>query len=146
MRVESKVRQGNNLPADEEYTMVLGPDHRINPNSFMWIRSAPLDKIAEFQRPHREITARRTTYSSQSATSRFMRATDPEIMDEHKVNTSRKRLPPNTTTITTTTTPKSDSSGSVQVVEKPKPEVIDLSIKDIEDIFRLGASDCCGDI
>ena len=116
--------------------MVRGPDHRTNSNSFMWIRSAPRDNLAEFQGPHREITARRTTYSTQSATSRFMRATDPEIMDEHRVNTSRKRSPPNSTTMTTTTTPKSDSSGSVQVVEKPKPEVIDLSIEDIEDIFQ----------
>ena len=85
---------------------------------------------------HREITAMSTTYSSQSATSRFMRATDPEIMDEHKVNTSRKRLTPNLTTMTTTTSPKSDSSGSVQVVEKHNPEVIDLSIEDIEDMFQ----------
>ena len=51
MRVETEVRQGNNLPADEEYNMVRGPDHRINPNAFIWIRSAPLDKIAEFQGP-----------------------------------------------------------------------------------------------
>ena len=65
-----------------------------------------------------------------------MRATDPEIMDEHKVNTSRKRLTPNLTTMTTTTSPKSDSSGSVQVVEKHNPEVIDLSIEDIEDMFQ----------
>ena len=136
MRVENEIRQGNNLPADEEYTMVRGPDHRMNPNAFIWIRSAPMDKIAEFQGPHREITARRPIYSSQSATSRFMRATDPDIMDEHRVNTSRKRSPPNATITTTTTTLKSDSSGSVQVVDKPKPEVIDLSIEDIEDMFQ----------
>ena len=98
MRAETEVRQGNNLPADEEYTMVRGPDLRMNPNAFIWNRSDPLNKIAEFQAPHREITARRTTYSSKSATSRFMRATDPEIMDEHRVNTSRKRSPPNSTT------------------------------------------------
>ena len=137
MRVETEVRQGNNLPAaDEEYTMVRGPDHRMNPNAFIWIRSAPLDKIAEFQGPHREITARRPTYSSQRATSRFMRATDPDIMDEHKVNTLRKRSPPNAALTTATTTPKSDSSGSAQVVDKPKPEVIDLSIEDIEEMFQ----------
>ena len=85
---------------------------------------------------HREITARSTTYSSQSATSRFMRATDPEIMDEHKVNTSRKRLTPNSTSMTTTITSKSESSGNVQEAAKPKPEVIDLSIEDIEDMFQ----------
>ena len=61
MRVETEVRQGNNLPADKEYTMVRGPDQRMNPNAFIWIRSAPMDKIAEFQGPHREITARRPT-------------------------------------------------------------------------------------
>ena len=85
---------------------------------------------------HREITARSTTYSSQSATSRFMRATDPEIMDEHKVNTSRKRLTPNLTSMTTTITSKSESSGNVQEAAKPKPEVTDLSIEDIEDMFQ----------
>ena len=116
--------------------MVRGPDHRTNPNSFMWIRSAPLNNIAEFQGQHREITARRTTYSSQSATSRFMRATDPEIMDEHKVNTSRKRSPPNSNSMTTTITPKSELSGNVQDVAKPKPEVIDLCIENIEDMFQ----------
>ena len=31
--------------------------------------------------------------------------------------------------------PVSDSSGSVQIVEGPKPEVIDLSIDDIEAMF-----------
>ena len=65
-----------------------------------------------------------------------MRATDPNIMDEHRVNKSRKRSPPNSTTVTSTTTPKSDSSGSVQVVDKSKPDVIDLSIEDIEDMFQ----------
>ena len=65
-----------------------------------------------------------------------MRATDPDIMDEHRVNTSRKRSSPNAMITTTTTTPKSDSSGSVQVVDKPKPEVIDLSIEDIEEMFQ----------
>ena len=52
------------------------------------------------------------------------------------MNTSRKRSPPNSTIMTSTTTPKSDSSGSVQVVDKPKPDVIDLSIEDIEDMFQ----------
>ena len=136
MRIETEVRQGSNLPADEEYTMVRGPDHRMNPNAFIWIRSAPLDRIAELQGPQREITARRPPNSSQSATSRFMRATDPEIMDEHRVNTSRKRSPPKSTITTTTTTPKSGSSGSVQVVDKPKLDVIDLSIEDIEVMFQ----------
>ena len=70
-----------------------------------------------------------------------MRATDPEIMDEHKVNTSRKRSPPNATPVTSTTTPKSDSTGSVQVVDKPKPDVIDLSIEDIEDMFQTDAQE-----
>jgi hypothetical protein len=54
-----------------------------------------------------------------------MRATDPDIMDEHKVNTLRKRSPPNSMITTSSTTSQSDSSGSVQVVDKPKPDVID---------------------
>ena len=35
MRVETEVRQGSNLPADEQYTMVRRPDHRMNPNAFI---------------------------------------------------------------------------------------------------------------
>jgi ribosomal protein L12E/L44/L45/RPP1/RPP2 len=65
-----------------------------------------------------------------------MRTTDPDIMDEHRVNTSRKRSPPNHTITTSKTTPKLDSSESVQVEEKPKPDVIDLSIEDIESMFQ----------
>ena len=65
-----------------------------------------------------------------------MRATDPDIMNEHKVNTSRKRSPPNAALTTASNTLKSNSSGSAQVVDKPKPEVIDLSIEDIEDMFQ----------
>ena len=44
--MESEVRQGNNLPADEEYTLARGPNHNLNPNAFMVIKSAPLNKIA----------------------------------------------------------------------------------------------------
>jgi hypothetical protein len=84
MQIETEVRQKNNLPADKQYTMVRRLDQRMNLSAFIWIRSAPLDKIAEFQRPHREMSARRRTYPRNSATSRFMRATDPNIMDEHK--------------------------------------------------------------
>ena len=54
VRIETEVRQGNNLPANEEYTMVRGPDHRMNPNAFIWIRSAPLGRIADLQGPQRE--------------------------------------------------------------------------------------------
>jgi hypothetical protein len=57
----------------------------MNPNAFIWIQSAPLDKIA------------RRDYSQENNFFEFMRATDPDIMDEHKVNTSRKWSPPNPT-------------------------------------------------
>ena len=37
--------------------------------------------------------------------------------------------------------PASDSSGSVQIVEGPKPEVIDLSIDEIEAMFMEDVTD-----
>ena len=52
----------------------------------------------------------------------FQRATDPEVT-----------VPPRS--------PVSDSSGSVQIVEGPKPEVIDLSIDEIEAMFMEDVTD-----
>ena len=66
---------------------------------------------------------------------RLERATDPEVMDEQRVNMNKK-LNPLTAYIPTSPvsprSPVSDSSGSVQIVEGLKPEVIDLSIDEIE--------------
>ena len=69
------------------------------------------------------------------------RATDPEVMDEQRVNMNR-RLNPLTAYISTSpVSPRSDSSGSVEIVEGPKPEVIDLSIGEIEAMFMNDVTD-----
>ena len=75
---------------------------------------------------------------------RLQRATDPEVMDEQRVNMQR-RLNPLTTYVPTSPvsprSPVSDSSGSVQIVEGPKPEVINLSIDEIEAMFMEDVTD-----
>ena len=75
---------------------------------------------------------------------RLQRATDPEVMDEQRVNMNR-RLNPLTAYVPTPPvhprSPVSDSSGSVQIVEGPKPEVIYLSIDEIEAMFMEDAAD-----
>jgi hypothetical protein len=65
----------------------------------------------------------------------LQRATDPEVMDEQRVNMNRKRKPITAYVPTSPQSPRSESLGSVQIVEGPKPEVIDLSIDEIEAIF-----------
>ena len=75
---------------------------------------------------------------------RLQRATDPEVMDEQHVNMKR-RLNPLTAYVSKSPvyprSPVSDSSGSVQIVEGPKPEVIDLSIDEIEAMFMEDVTD-----
>jgi predicted DNA-binding protein (UPF0251 family) len=48
---------------------------------------------------------------------------------------TRRRSPSNVYVPTSPRSPGSESSGSVQIVDKPKPEVIDLSIDEIEAMF-----------
>ena len=75
---------------------------------------------------------------------RLERATDPEIMDEQRVNMNR-RLNPLVAYIPTSPvsprSPMSSSSGSVEIVEGPAPEVIDLSIDEIEAMFMSDVAD-----
>ena len=75
---------------------------------------------------------------------RLQRATDREVMDEQRVNMNR-RLNPLTAYAPTSPvhprSPDSDSSDNVQIVEGPKPEVIDLSIDEIEAIFMEDVTD-----
>ena len=59
-------------------------------------------------------------------------------MDEQRVNMNR-RLNPLTAYVPTS--PVSDSSDSVQIVEGPKPEVIDLRIDEIEAMFMEDVTD-----
>jgi hypothetical protein len=62
---------------------------------------------------------------------RLNRATDPEVMDEQRVNMNRKRTPINAYVLTSLQSLRSKSTSSVQIVEGPKPEVIDPSIDKI---------------
>jgi hypothetical protein len=65
----------------------------------------------------------------------LQRATDSEVMDEQRVNINRRQTPITAYVPTSPQSPRSDLSGSVQFVEEPKPEVIDLSIDEIETMF-----------
>ena len=75
---------------------------------------------------------------------RLQRATKSEVVDEQCVNMQR-RLNPLTAYVPTSPvsprSPASDSSGSVQIVEGPKPEVIDLSIDEIKAMFMEDVTD-----
>ena len=131
------------LPADEAYQMIRGPNQLANPNMCSIITSAPSDRVNEYLGTHRKIEPT-SVRERREAMERLQRATDPEIMDEQRVNMNR-RLNPLTAYVPTTPvhpgSPVSDSSGSVQIVEGPKPEVIDLSIDEIEAMFMEDVTD-----
>jgi hypothetical protein len=93
-----------------------------------------MDRVNEYHGPHREIETTRARVRRE-AMKRLERATDPEIMDEQRVNMSRKQNPLTAYIPTSPVSPKSDSSGGVEIVEEPKPEIIDLSIDEIEAMF-----------
>jgi hypothetical protein len=128
---------GQHLPADEAYQMIRGPNLNVNPNIASVITTATLDRVNEYHGPHREIETTRARVRRE-AMERLERATDPEIMDEQRVNMNRI-LNPLTAYIpmspVSSGSPMSASSGSVEIVEGPKPEVIDLSIDKIEAMF-----------
>jgi len=135
-----EARVGQHLPADESYQVVRGPNLNLNPNMSTVITTASSDRVNEYHGPHREIETTRARVRRE-AMERLERATDPEIMDEQRVNMTR-RLNPLTAYIPTspvsprsTVSSISESSGSVEIVEGPKPDVIDLSIEEIESMF-----------
>ena len=138
-----EARIGQHLPADEAYQMIRGPNQLANPNMCSIITSASTDRVNEYHGPHRELEPTRVR-ERREAMERFQRATDPEVMDEQRVN-MRRRLNPLTAYVPTSPvsprSPASDSSGSVQIVEGPKPEVIDLSIDEIEAMFMEDVTD-----
>jgi hypothetical protein len=72
---------------------------------------------------------------------RLQCATDPEVMDEQRVNMNRRLNPLTAYIPTSPVSPRSASSGSVEIVEGPKPEVIDLSIDEIEAMFMNDVTD-----
>jgi hypothetical protein len=135
---EARVRQ--HLPANEAYQMIRGLNLNVNPNIGTVISTTSLDRINEYHGPHREIETTRARARSE-AMERLERATNPEIMEDKRVNMNR-RLNPLTAYISTSpVSPRSDSSGGVEIVEGPKPEVIDLSIDEIEAMFMNDVTD-----
>ena len=142
-REAERSRLGRFLPADEAYQMIRKPNQLANPNMCSIITSAPSDRVNEYLVPHREIEPK-SVRERREAIERLQRATDPEVMEEQRVNMNR-RLNQLTAYVPTSPvhprSPVSDSSGSVQIVEGPKPEVIDLSIDEIEAMFMEDVTD-----
>ena len=75
------------------------------------------------------------------AIERLERATDPEVLDEQRVNMNRRLNPLTAYIPTSPVSPRSASFGSVQIVEGPKPEVIVLSIDEIKAMFMNDVTD-----
>jgi hypothetical protein len=137
-----KARLGKHLPADESYQMIRGPNQNVSPNMCTVITTAALDRVNEYLGPHRHIEMtgaieRREAMKKlkQETMEKLKRATDPEVMDEQRVNMNRKRTPITAYVPTSPQSPRLESSGSLQIVEGLKPEVIDLSIDEIEAMF-----------
>jgi hypothetical protein len=104
------------------------------------ITTASLDRVNEYHGLHREIETTTARVRCESM-KRLKRATDPEVMDEQRVNMNR-RLNPLTAYISTSpVTPRSESSGNVEIVKGLKPEVIDLSIEEIEEMFMTDVNE-----
>ena len=87
-----EARLGQHLPADEAYQMFRGPNQLANPNMCIIITSASTNRVNEYHGPHREIEPTRVR-ERREAMERLQRATDPEVMDEQRVNLNRKRSP-----------------------------------------------------
>ena len=98
------------------------------------ITTASLDRVNEYLGPHRGIETTRARVRRE-ARERLERATNPEVMDEQRVNMTRRQTPITAHVSTSPQSPRSESSESVEIVKGPKPEVIDLSINEIEAMF-----------
>ena len=127
-------RLGQHLPADEACQMITGPNQNVNPNMCTVIATTPLDRVNEYPGLHRVIETMRARVRRETM-ERLERATNPEVMDEQRVNMTRRQTPITAHVSTSPQSPRSESSGSVVVVEGPKPEVVDLSIDEIEAMF-----------
>jgi hypothetical protein len=68
-------------------------------------------------------------------------------MDEQRVNMTRRLnpliayIPTSPVSLRSPVSPMSASSGRVEIVEGPKPDVIDLSIDEIEPMFMYDVAD-----
>jgi hypothetical protein len=127
-------RQGKHLPADEAYQMIRGLNHNLNPNMCTVITTASLDRANEYHGLHRELETTRVRVRRE-AMERLERATEPEVMDGQRLNMNTRLYPLTSYNSTSPGSPRLESSGSVEIVEGPKPEVIDLSINEIEAMF-----------
>ena len=83
-----EARLGQHLPADEAYQMIRGPNQIANPNMCTVITTASTDRVNEYHGPHREIETTRARERREEM-ERLERATDPEVMDEQRVNMNR---------------------------------------------------------
>jgi hypothetical protein len=125
-----KERLGQHLPADEAFQMIRGPNQNANSNMCTVITTAFTDRVNEYLGPHRLIEPTQSRLRRE-AIERLNRATDSEVMDVERVNMNRKRTPINAYVLTSLQSLRSKSTSSVQIVEGPKPEVIDPSIDKI---------------
>jgi hypothetical protein len=135
-----EARVGQHLPADESYQMYRGPNLNANPNISTVITTASSDRVNEYHGPHQKMETTRAR-RRREAMERLERATDLEIMEEQKVNKNRRLDPLIAYIPTSPVSPMSASSGSVEIVEGPKPDVIDLSIDEIESMFMDDVAD-----
>jgi hypothetical protein len=106
----------------------------VNPNMCTVITTEDYDRVNEYLGPHREIEMTQAR-ETREAMERLQRATDLEIMDEQRVNMNRRQTPITAYVPTLPQSPRSKSLTSAQIVEGLKPEVIDLSIDEIEAMF-----------
>ena len=81
-------RLGQHLPADEAYQMIRGPNQNVNPYMCAAITTASLDRVNKYHGLHRELKTMRARVRRE-AMERLKRATDPEVMDEQRVNMTR---------------------------------------------------------
>ena len=106
-------RLKQHLPTDEAYQMIRGPNQNVNFNMCIVITTASLDRINEYHGPHRELETTRARVLRE-AMERLERATDPEVMDEQRVNMTRRQTPITAHVPTSPQSPRSESSESVK--------------------------------
>jgi hypothetical protein len=81
-------------------------------------------------------TVTTTTTATSAQQGRLKRATDLNVMGEIDFNGNRiSRRQVSAASVHVATSPKSTSSNSVQIVQPPLPTVIDLTVKNIEDLI-----------
>jgi PP-loop superfamily ATP-utilizing enzyme len=72
--------------------MIWGSNLNVNPNMGTVITTASLDRVNEYHGFHREIETTKARVRRE-AMERLERATDPDVMDEQRVNMNRRLNP-----------------------------------------------------